>query len=142
MAEKLEGLDSLLKKLDDLASGESIESAMVDACGIVEAAAKKNAPKNNGELRRSIESRIDRDNGKIEGIVYSNLEYAPYVEFGTGLFAEGGNGRKNTPWHYKDEKGEWHSTNGMKPSPFLRPALTQNRKQIKELLSGGIKKDD
>jgi len=52
----------------------------------VEAEAKKNAPKGTGELRRSITSRVEDD----KGIVYTPLEYAPYVEYGTGLFAENG----------------------------------------------------
>jgi len=59
------------------------------ACIVVENNAKKNCPVDTGELRRSITHEVNGDTG----IVGSNLEYAPYVEYGTGLFTESGNGR-------------------------------------------------
>jgi HK97 gp10 family phage protein len=123
-----------------LAKIESTE-AVGNACALVEAAAKKKAPKDNGALRRSITSEVQREGGDIVGVVYTPLEYAPYVEYGTGLFAEGGNGRKDVPWWYKDDKGEWHSTSGQKPQPFLRPALEENREQITRLLREGLTGD-
>jgi hypothetical protein len=54
----------------------------------------------------------------------SNLFYSIYVELGTGIFAEKGNGRK-TPWVWKDFNGKWHFTRGMKARPFLRPAVEE-----------------
>ena len=63
------------------------------------------------------------------------------VEYGTGLFAEDG-GRTDVPWHYQDEKGEWHSTSGMKPQPFMRPALNENREKIKQIILEGIVSHD
>lgn len=64
------------------------------------------------------------------GILVSNS----YVEFGTGIHAEKGDGRK-TGWFYVDDKGEGHYTRGNKPHPFLRPALTKNRTKIKEIIA-------
>jgi HK97 gp10 family phage protein len=104
---------------------------------LVEAAAKQKAPKGNGELRRSITSKIEADGDSIKGIVFTPLLYAPYVEYGTGLFAEGGNGRKDVPWSYKDDEGNWHSTSGMPPRPYLRPALNENREKIVNILKEG-----
>ena len=67
----------------------------------------------------------------------SNLFYSVYVELGTGIFAEKGNGRK-TPWVWKDFNGKWHFTRGMKARPFLRSAveeLTQEQRVLLGLLS-------
>lgn len=64
--------------------------------------------------------------------VGSALLYALYVELGTGIFAEKGNGRK-TPWVWKDQNGKWHFTRGMKPQPFLRPAITEHLDEFKEI---------
>ena len=114
---------------------------MGKACTLVERAAKQKAPKDNGELRRSITSKVEQDGNDVKGIVFTPLEYAPYVEFGTGLFAEEG-GRTNVPWCYQDDKGEWHSTSGMHPQPYMRPALNENREQIKRILKEGILKND
>lgn len=62
----------------------------------------------------------------------SNLFYSVYVELGTGIFAEKGNGRK-TPWVWKDQNGKYHFTRGMKPQPFLRPAITGHLDEFKEI---------
>lgn len=141
MSVEIEGLDSVLDVLTEMADAQELKKAMGKACAFVEGEAKKKAPKDNGELRRSIESSVNGSGGDIVGVVSTPLEYAPYVEFGTGLFAEDGDGRKDVPWCYQDEKGEWHSTRGQKPKPFLRPALHENRENILRILKGGLKSD-
>lgn len=127
------GLDDILNSLDEMIDEEQLNAALGKACALVERAAKQKAPKGTGELRRSITSKVE--NG--EGVVFTPLEYAPYVEFGTGLFAENG-GRMDVPWNYQDDKGEWHSTSGMKPQPYMRPALNENREKIIRILKEGI----
>ncbi len=134
---EVEGLDKLVEIIEELADTDRIKMAMGRACLLIEAAAKKNAPKGNGTLRNSIESKVDVDGKDVIGTVFTPLEYAPYVEYGTGLFAEG-EGRKDVPWSYQDDEGEWHSTSGMKPHPFMRPALNDNQKRVKEILEEGI----
>jgi HK97 gp10 family phage protein len=133
---KFEGLDGILGKLDKISSAANVEQALGTCCAIVERSAKQLAPKDNGELRRSISSKVE---GNV-GIVFTPLEYAPYVEYGTGLFAEAGDGRKDVPWHYQDDEGEWHSTSGQKPQPFMRPALNNNLKLIKQILKEELTK--
>lgn len=137
MSIKLEGLDEVLNSLGKLADTTNLEGALGKACAIVEASAKKKAPKDSGELRRSITSKVENN----EGVVYTPLSYAPYVEYGTGLFAESG-GRTNVPWNYQDDKGNWHSTSGMKPQPFMRPALYENREEILRILKEGLTNND
>ena len=126
---KFDGLDEILAKLDKISSSANIEQALGQACALVERTAKQKAPKDTGELRRSITSRVDG----LTGVVFTPLEYAPYVEYGTGLFAESG-GRTDVPWNYQDDEGEWHSTSGQKPHPFMRPALEENRENIIAIL--------
>lgn len=126
---RFEGLDEILDKLEKISSDANIEGALGTCCALVERSAKQKAPKDNGELRRSITSKVEG----TQGIVFTPLEYAPYVEYGTGLFAESG-GRMDVPWNYQDDEGEWHSTSGQKPQPFMRPALDENQETIKRLL--------
>lgn len=135
---EIQGLDSLNEKLNSLVNTEKLTQAIGKGCALVERDAKIKAPKDTGELRRSIASRVETNSdGSLEGTVYTNLEYAPYIEYGTGLFATKG-GRTDVPWRYKDDKGNWHTTNGQKPQPFMGPALNQNRadivEEIKEVL--------
>lgn len=128
--------NSLLKRIDRMCSETNISAAIGKACALVEGEAKKKAPKDTGALRRSISSTVKG----TEGIVFTPLEYAPYVEYGTGLFAEKG-GRKDVPWYYKDEEGKWHRSSGQHPHPYMRPALNENREEILRLIKEGIIND-
>lgn len=131
---EFEGFDRIIAKLDDIADASGMAKAVGKACALVERDAKKKAPKKSGDLRRSIQSKVENKGNEIEGTVFTPLEYAPYVEFGTGLFAEE-QGRTNVPWCYEDEKtGELIFTSGQKPQPYLRPALNENREKIKEII--------
>ena len=132
---EFEGLNEVLESIDNLADTEQLRAALKRSCAIVERSAKQKAPKDTGALARSITSEV---NG-MEGVVFTPLEYAPYVEFGTGLFAEEG-GRKDVPWFYEDEKGEGHITSGQKPQPYMRPALNENREEIIRIIKEGIGK--
>lgn len=130
---ELQGMDSVLNALTKPADEAKLANALQRACLLVERSAKQKAPKDNGDLARSITSEVRGSGADMEGVVYTPLEYAPYVEYGTGLFAEEG-GRTDVPWCYQDDKGEWHSTSGQKPQPFLRPALDENREEIMRML--------
>ena len=134
MSVKIEGIDEVLEAISAIGDTEKLADAMRKAVLVVERSAKQKAPKGTGDLSRSITSKVNVNGDQVEGIIFTPLYYAPYVEYGTGLFAEGGNGRKDVPWHYQDDEGEWHSTSGMKPQPFMRPALNENREQIKRIL--------
>jgi HK97 gp10 family phage protein len=131
------GMDDVLAMLDDRGKIESVQKALEKACMVVVNAAVKKAPKGDGILRRTITFKVE----DLEGIVYTPLEYAPYVEYGTGLFAEDG-GRTDVPWKYEDEEGNWHSTSGMQPRPFLRPALDESREEITRIIAEGLVQDD
>lgn len=133
MSVEIKGLEALLDNLDKITDPQKVNTALGKACALVERSAKQKAPKGNGELRRSITSKVE--NGV--GIVFTPLEYAPYVEYGTGLFAEEG-GRQDVPWHYKDDEGNWHTTSGMKPQPYMRPALNENRENILRIIKEGL----
>lgn len=140
MSIKFDGLDEILNSLENLADPAKFEAALGKACALVERSAKQNAPKDTGALRRSITSKVEKNGDEIQGVIYTPLEYAPYVEYGTGLFAEEG-GRADVPWNYQDDKGNWHSTSGQKPQPFMRPALDENRAQILRILKEGLTDD-
>lgn len=132
----IKGIDQVRQKISNMGDPERFKQRLGIACALVERAAKEKAPKGTGELQRSITSRIEEDGGDLVGVVFTPLEYAPYVEFGTGLFAEEG-GRQDVPWNYQDDEGKWHSTSGMPPRPYLRPALEENREEIVRILNGG-----
>ena len=170
MAEvEFKGLDKIIAKLDKMQDTSTIVSAMQDACDLVEGAAKYKAPKDTGALKRSITNRIEVIGNEVDGIVFTPVEYAPYIEYGTGLYAENGNGTSGY-WVYVGDKDydpnrkksgkrytlqeakqivaimrskglEAYYTNGMHPQPFMRPALKENEQNIKKKLKEGIMSD-
>lgn len=106
------------------------------ASEIVVSAAIEKCPVDTGNLRGSITAEIDEN--ALVARVGTPVEYAPYIEFGTGEYAENGDGRKGG-WFYeydgnKGEKGK-RFTLGSKPQPFLRPALIENKEKIAGLLN-------
>ena len=88
-----------------------------------------------GRLRNSITHATDEDSAYIG----TNVEYGIYVEMGTGIYAE--EGGRSTPWKYQDDDGNWHITVGMKPRPFLAPAVQEHIDEYKELVENYMKKD-
>lgn len=110
-----------------------LEKGLEKACLIVENSAKQKCPVDDGQLRQSINHIVKGKKGEVG----TNVEYAPYVEVGTGIYSTEGNGRQ-TPWKYRDAKGEWHTTKGMKSQAFLRPALDMNRGKILDCFKGLI----
>jgi HK97 gp10 family phage protein len=120
----------------DRIGGAPNKTALKQACALVERVAKENCPAETGELRNSITYEI----GDKEGRVGTNLEYAPYVHQGTGIYAANGDGRKDVPWVYFDErKQQWFSTSGQKPQPFLQDALDTSRDEIAAIFKNAIK---
>lgn len=109
----------------------------LEKCGLVaEGYAKKLQIPDTGNLRNSITHVVDEDEPAV--YIGTNVESAPYVELGTGIYAEGGGGRP-TPWVYQDAKGNWHYTRGNKAKPFLKPAAADHVGQYRDILESELK---
>lgn len=104
---------------------------------LVEDSAKLLCPVDTGNLRGSIHHKVDTN--ELSVTIGTPVEYAPWIEFGTGEHAENGQGRKGG-WFYVDEKGNKHFTFGNKPQPFLRPALYENKKYINKIFQEALRK--
>lgn len=119
----------------------AVKSAMKDAilralekCGLVaEGYAKKLCPVDTGNLRNSITHNVDAE--KQEAYIGSAVEYAPYIEMGTGKYYPGG---RPTPWTYQDAKGHWHHTAGNRAQPFLKPAVENHKKEYQDIIKSEL----
>ena len=84
------GLKELMSKcvnISDKVANEYLLDALKRGTLVVRDTAVLLAPErtyNGGELRHSIRRKHERTDDGVRGIVYTNKEYAPYVEFGTG----------------------------------------------------------
>lgn len=126
---RIEGLDKLMNLLDGMVGEQAITDGITESCKLVEEKAKKDCPKDTSKLAESIHYQVK----PLEGIVGTDVEYGPYVEIGTGIFSSLGDGRQDR-WCYQDAKGNWHSTIGQHPQPYLRPALVNQVEDIKNLI--------
>ncbi|MBR0340734.1 MAG: HK97 gp10 family phage protein [Oscillospiraceae bacterium] len=74
-----------------------------------------------GTLRQSITHKVV----DYEVYIGSNLYHAAFVEHGTGIYADNGQGRQS-PWVWRDKNGDYHWTRGIEPQHFLLKAVTEH----------------
>lgn len=90
----------------------------------------------SGNMRNSMNHFVA--GGEETVYVGTNVQYAIYNEYGTGVYAKGGGGRK-TPWSYKDGNGQWHTTRGMKAIHFLKKAVQDHIGEYKRIAESILK---
>jgi len=124
--------------------GKAMAKAVAVGATTVVNAARKRVPVDTGQLARSITYELQQQGPKqVTAIVgpTKDLLYGMYLEYGTGIYAVSGMGRK-TAWSYFYKKiNRWVTTVGMKPKPYLFPALQSSIKRIQALIAGAIKED-
>lgn len=115
---------------------DEVKRIITETAYIIMNNAKVMAPVDDGNLRDSIEVEIVP--GGMTAIVRVTANYAIYVEYGTGIYAVEGNGRK-TPWtYYSDKLGRYVTTEGMRPQEFWGPSVDKGERHFrKEMLKLG-----
>lgn len=92
--------------------------------------------KHTGLLVASISSGMNPSQDH-SAIVYCSAPYAKYLEYGTGIYAVAGDGRK-TPWGFVSNTGVYIWTQGMSAHPFMYPSVFNNQDQIRSILASCI----
>ncbi len=134
MSIRVTGIQQALKALEDYkdTKTERLEEATQQATIDVQRDAKKNAPVDTGRLRSS----IHRTSNNLNGTVFTNVEYAPYIEFGTGSMVDVPEGLEDYAMQFK---GEGKRQVNMPSQPFLFPAWEKHRaeyiRKVKKILS-------
>ena len=131
------GLNDLFKNLSN-----NLDKAMWAGANKVKIDAVKNTPGNTGTLKNSIFAVKSKDHSatNLDYDIGSKLFYAPYVHWGTGIFAYHHDGRK-TPWVYYDSKRkQFFHTVGQKPRPFIKDAIDDNQDYVKRLVQTEVKR--
>lgn len=108
-----------------------------------------------GALHDSIVGFVNADKDTVTAGAKSDLDYAVYVEFGTGptgqsvghpLDKELGVVRKKDKWKGKIPDVGWRWISGQKPQPYLYPAMKQNEEELMRRFGAAaemaVKKDD
>jgi HK97 gp10 family phage protein len=145
----IKGIDSLIHKLNNISKTEQVKETMNTAVLLVHGQAKTLAPVDKGNLKGSIHPKVITQGKTIIGKVYTNLSYAPFVEFGTGIKGNGTYPNKDialsyrsTPWVYTPDGGEtFYHTEGQVAQPYMYPALKRNEKKIKAMFKEALHTD-
>ena len=135
-----------LAQLKPVQAYNMARKALLHAGLIVVGKAKELTPVDTGLLRSSIDVQIEPSTvGHITANVGTNVNYAMYVEFGTGPMGKAGaNGAefkginyRATPWTYRyiptkggDKKWHYAKTNGQPPRPYLYPAFISSKQAV------------
>lgn len=140
---KMEGINSIIKDLDKKGKSivPAIKKGLTKTTNQCKAKAKENCPVDTGLLRESIHSEIKEKYNQVEGEVSTNIEYAPYVEFGTGRIGKESNKNVEVDVSYR---ADWQ---GQSAQPYMYPAYTDTRekltpnieKEMKKILKGANK---
>lgn len=118
---------------------DAVIAYLYAAGGELQSQVVRNTKPATGQLKNSWSYKVDEAKGVCT--VGSPLENAIWEEFGTGLYAVNGDGRK-TPWTYQDDKGDWHRTRGKAPKRAFSRAFTSQKTALialaKEMLKGRL----
>lgn len=132
----LTGLNVVLKAYERRAK-QSVARTIVNKAGLmVKGQAVELAPVDTGALSQSIDLEPAKESkGTITARVYTDKEYAPYVEFGTGVrgAASSAHQPKSGAISYGDRAGQI-------AQPFLHPAVELTKPKINKLAAQEIKK--
>lgn len=122
---RIEGMKDLRESMDKISDvdltkvvskwTEYVRGEAIDLC-----------PVDTGELQQSIHSDVESRDGDVTGIIYTNKEYAPYVEFGTGKRGEATSDNTSPDVHVEYSQ----DINGQAAQPFMYPALNNNQTRI------------
>lgn len=160
----LKGFDQLMLKLKSLEKAEEwMKEPLGDIGAVVRDAARMNIAGSTGDLRQSLDFEVFRVGSRIWVEIFTPLEYAVYVEFGTGPKGEASHAGTSpevnpryspTGWfvHVDDFpdyarygyepieiKGEqFIFTKGQEAQPFLYPAIADNKDQLIKMLQKAI----
>ncbi len=108
----------------------------LEKCGqTAEDHAKALAPVRTGVLRNSVSHLLDPD--EPAAYVGASEEYATYVEMGTGIYVAGG---RTDPWPFQDAEGNWHTTRGMPPRPFIKPSVAEHLDEYRKIITDEFNK--
>ena len=166
----IEGQKDLARKFAALeqVADQHFERIVKNQMKHVQAEARLLCPVQQGELRNSIKSMVERRDDKIIGTVYTNKAYATYVEMGTGpKGAENHAGispvvnpaytmspwwihesqvdkivAEKYNWFYLDTPdGRFYQCTGQPAQPFMYPALKNNEDRVVRTMKNALNRE-
>ena len=134
---RVEGLSDILKKLEALKSIEKdprIDKALGRGAARIQGAVKMLTPVDTGNLRNKIFLAHEK---MMEYAVTTNVEYAVFVEYGTGKLGDPSvpHTSKDHWTYYSDKLQKFITTHGQKPAHMFTKGFAQAHKTAFEIVN-------
>lgn len=108
----------------------AVHQAVEESCALIESRAKEFCPVDTGALQSSIHTVVEDTSSTVKGTVSTGVDYAAYVEFGTGIRGAASAGAGEGPYD-----PNWP---GMPAQPYMRPAYDYSKAEIFEIFSNDL----
>lgn len=165
----IQGEKELLNKLMSMEPGivECLYKQVAEETQKVRSRAVLLCPTNHSELKQKIFGKTNKTNDGVQGVVYTNVEYAQYVEFGTGPKGQANHegispavkvryalhgwafpaedipasDAEKYHWPKRTYEGkEYFLTSGQPAQPFMYPALKDYEETVKKNIKKATEK--
>lgn len=153
-------LDRVLKELPATIEGKVVRGGLLAGQKVIAQAARDNLDENEsvktGELKKSIRIRFKKKSQRFGWVRYEVVAggrkawYSHLIEFGTASFYTGTGKSVGKPYEIKPKNRkslflaglfkEQVTHPGIKPRPFMRPALDENQREAVEAVAEYIRK--
>ena len=138
---RVEGLQQLRRKLETIKSLERdprVNQALGRGAARIQAQVKLLTPKDTGNLQNKI---IAQPLKFMEWAVETNVEYAIYVEFGTGKLGDPSvpHTSKESWTYYSDKLKRFVTTHGQEPASMFRTGFDLAHKQAFRIVETEVK---
>lgn len=97
--------------------------------------AKRACPVDTGRLRASITYAVNDDTVYVG----TNVDYAEYIEYGTGAANYPG-GTDKDKWVYCDALGHFHTAHPQRPRPYIKPAIADHLSEYRDYIERELTK--
>lgn len=156
------GIDSLLAKLNAMPDNarEGLRRGIERAMGDIRAQAVNNIGAFEPEIINAIAAEAEIQGDTVQGRVYvaaqgfDPVQWPVFVEMGTGPHGIASSGGPSGPkyplpssaytdhgWHYIDDDGNRHYSEGMDANPYLWPAYQARKPFIREIIAESISEE-
>ena len=138
---RVEGLQHLQRKLERIKNLERdprVNQALGRGAARIQAQVKLLTPVDTGNLRNKI---IAQQEKFMQWVVETNVEYAIFVEFGTGKLGDPAvpHTSKDSWTYYSDELKRFITTHGQEPAAMFRTGFDLAHKQAFRIVETEVK---
>lgn len=161
------GMDKLERRLNNM-SQVSLSKGIDRSINLVQETAKSLCPVGDGELRESIYTSKEQSGDTVIGNCYTNKQYGPYVELGTGPKGQASHegispdvtvSYSQSPWWMHESQidkgiaekyhwlyvdtpdGRFYQCSGQPAQPYMYPALKNNEESILNIMKEEARKE-